>query len=133
MSKISLLTTFKRLRQLFKYWHVNIEELLESNTSMREMLQRRSSLEDIGILTATIEHEIKNPLAVIESEIDRMKNKFQANSEIMARLERIEAQQMRIYAAANIIVFLRPPQDLSEGRLQKIRINDLINACIKDL
>jgi signal transduction histidine kinase len=133
MSKISLLTTFKQMRQLFKYRHVNIEELLESNTSMREMLQRRSSLEDIGMLTATIEHEIKNPLAVIESEIYRMKNKFQANPEIMARLERIEAQQMRIYEAANIIVFLRPPQDLSEGRLGKISINDLINGCIKDL
>jgi two-component system NtrC family sensor kinase len=132
MFKPSLFASIKRLWQLFKHRHVDVEQLVKSHSDMQEMLQMRSSLEELGLLAASIQHDVNNPLAVIESEIKRMKNKFQYDPEIMTHVERIEFQKMRIYEATKIIMFLRPQQDTSQKRL-KINVHDFINHCIKDL
>ncbi|HEU0143676.1 MAG TPA: hypothetical protein VFQ47_02715, partial [Nitrososphaera sp.] len=123
MFKPSLFASIKRLWQLFKHRHVDVEQLVKSHSDMQEMLQMRSSLEELGLLAASIQHDVNNPLAVIESEIKRMKNKFQYDPEIMTHVERIEFQKMRIYEATKIIMFLRPQQDTSQKRL-KINVHD---------
>lgn len=131
MSKNFLAPITKRIRQIFKYRNVDIDELMESFTRTQEMLQRRSVLEEIGLLTASIEHDIKNPLAVIESEIDQMKNRFQGYPAVIARVERIEEQKERIYAATKIIQLLRADEDFYTKSMSKTNINDLMHSCVK--
>src|SRR5438067_2110323 len=98
MIKGTLYGAIRRIIQFFNTKNTDEQNVAEDYSRMKEMLERRSTLEEIGLLTASIEHDIKNPLAVMESEIQRMKRKFQANPEVIAGLERIDEQKQRVYA-----------------------------------
>ena len=124
-------TIMKRIRQLLKYWNVDVEQLVESNAMMKEMLEERSALEELGILAASIEHDIRNPLEVINSEIAMMERRFQADPTIRAHLAKIEEQKDRIYASMKIISLLRAHESYYEKSMSKTNINDLIHRCVK--
>jgi len=126
-----LSTLIKRIKQIFKYRKIDIDELIEDNRRMKEMLERRSALEDLGALAASLEHDIKNPLGVLESDIGTMKSKFQSNPEVLSWLARLEAQKRRIYAATGIIPIVRVDADFNEKFVSKVSIRDLINGCVK--
>lgn len=98
---------------------------------VEEQLQRRSVLEDIGALTASIEHDIKNPLGVVEIELTRMREKYQSNVDIVSRINRLEEQRQRIFAATQIIPVLRGEKDYYEQFMEKTNVGDLINRSIK--
>ncbi|HEX8146160.1 MAG TPA: HAMP domain-containing sensor histidine kinase [Pyrinomonadaceae bacterium] len=96
-------------------------------------LQERSALEDIGLLTASIEHDIRNPLVVIGSEIKRLKKMFQSDPNVLTKLEYIEEQRQQIFDATTIVPLLRGSNAFFQSYMQKVTLNDLINACIKDV
>ena len=98
---------------------------------LHRQLEQRSVLEDLGALTASIEHDIKNPLQVVDTELTRMREKFQANSEILPYIQRLQEQKARIFAATQIIPILRGKKDFYERFMVKINISDLINRSIK--
>jgi signal transduction histidine kinase len=129
MSKSS--SVLKRIKQFFKYRHVDLDELMERHNRISNMLEQRSTFEDIGLLTASIEHEIRNPLSVIESEIDILKHKLQSHPDMITRLERIEEQKMRVFAATSIIPLLRANQGAFKKHASKINVHDLMNSCFK--
>jgi signal transduction histidine kinase len=118
-----------KLRQFFGK-SVKKKDLIEEYDRVVEKLERRSELEEIGTLTASIEHEIKNPLAVIESEIERMSWRFQGHPEIMKGLERIRAQKQRIYDITKIIPILRADATLHEKSMVKTSIQNLVHQSI---
>lgn len=130
MSNSIISSAIKRIRQIFYIRKPEEQKLIEEYNRVIEELEKRSVLEEIGSLTASIEHEIKNPLAVIESEIQRMKRRFQANPEIITGLERIEAQKQRIYTITQIIPVLRADADFSEKSMVKTSIRSLVSQCV---
>lgn len=84
------------------------EDLIDEYTRVVQRLEKRSELEEIGMITASIEHEIKNPLAVIESELEMMMARFQYDPHVIAGLKRIKEQKERIYAVTKMIrVFVK--------------------------
>lgn len=99
--------------------------------AVRERLERVSILEDLGVLTASIEHDIRNPLGVIETEMDGMKEKFQARPEIVRHLDKIEDQVDRISATTEIIETLRGGKAYYERFMTKTSIGDLLSRSIK--
>ena len=121
-----------KLRQFFVRG-VKKKDLIEEYDRVVEKLERRSELEEIGALTASIEHEIKNPLAVIESEIERMSRRFQGHPEIMTGLERIRAQKQRIYHITKIIPVLRADAALHERSMVKTGIRSLVHQSINSV
>jgi signal transduction histidine kinase len=120
----------KRLTRALKKGESNEEQLIEEYNRVVEQLEKRSQLEEIGLLTASIEHEIKNPLAVIESEIERMRYRFQAHREVMAGLERIKEQKERIYAITKIIPALRADSSFAQKSMVKTSITSLVHQSI---
>jgi signal transduction histidine kinase len=92
----------------------------------------RNELEIIGILTATIEHNVKNPLAVIETEIQYGKRKFQALPHVMDFLDRLEFQRQRIYHTMQIVPLLRGEKFFGEN-FQRISVNSLLEQSVSDI
>lgn len=107
------------------------QNLIESYARMEELLQNRTTLEEIGLLAGSLEHDIKTPLGIIQSEIFRMKHRFQSNEEIIAGLERIEQARHRIYEALRIISMVRADEDYYVQHMSRTSLTDLVNRCIK--
>ena len=122
--------TIKRLVHLFNR-RPKDQELIEEYNRVVEKLETRSELEEIGLLTASIEHEIKNPLAVIESEIELMQMRFQSHPEILKSLARLNEQKERIYTITKIIPVLRADATLNEKSMVKTSIRSLVHQSIK--
>jgi signal transduction histidine kinase len=98
---------------------------------VRERIERISILEDLGILTASIEHDIRNPLVVIRSQLRKMKERFQSDIEVLNSLAKIEPQLQRISATSEIIKTLRGGRDYYEKFMERTSIGDLVNRSIK--
>src|SRR6266571_3323983 len=122
-----------RILQQFTTSSPEQQALIQENKRLKEMLENRSTLEELGLLTATIEHDIKSPLAVIDTILHRMVRRFQANSEILAGLEDIDRQKRRIYATATMIRVVRADTTLSDLQTVKVNIGDFMNHCIKEV
>ena len=133
MSKSALFKVIKRIRQAFSPSNSEEQYIVEDYRRIKEMLERRSDLEEIGLLAASIEHDIKTPLAVIDSIIYRMKKRFQANPEVIAGLEKIEEQKQRIYTITQIIPVLRADTSFSDKYKAKVSVREVINRCIKEV
>src|SRR5687767_12719908 len=121
----------KRVMKLLNRKSQQEPELIQEYHRVVEQLEKRSELEEIGSLTASIEHEIKNPLAVIESELERMIMRFQHQPAVVAGLERIKEQKERIYAVTKIIPVLRADATFSEKSMVKTNIRSLVHQSIK--
>lgn len=72
-----------------------------------DALRDRSVAEEIGVLTASIEHDIKSPLALIYKEIDVIKSKYQHVPGLTDRLNGLTPHADRIRSAASVIAATR--------------------------
>src|ERR1039458_4656785 len=81
--------------------------MLRDSAHLKKSAGEKSVFEDLGALTASIEHEIKVPLQISNNTIAKMKARYQAQSDIVARLAELERQNNRIFAATEIIETLR--------------------------
>lgn len=107
-------------------------KLIQMDTAkVQQLLEQRSVLEDLGALTTSIEHDIKNPLQVLETDISSMKKRFQSNAEIINAFLRIEEQTKRIFAATQIIPLIRGEKEYYEQFMGRINIKDLVNRSVK--
>jgi len=75
--------------------------------STSDALRARSVAEEIGVLTASIEHDIKSPLGLIYKEVDIIKKKFQHVPGLGERLNQLLPHADRIRAAASVIAATR--------------------------
>ena len=94
-------------------------------------MKRRSALEEIGALTASIEHDIRNPLNISNGIIESMRERFQAQEGIVTQLKRIEEQNRRIYAATEVVRTLRGLDEFYDRLIEKTNINDALSRSIK--
>ncbi len=101
----------------------------------QKRLKERSVLEELGILTASIEHEIKTPLAIMNLEIYQMKDDHQANHGVVMSLRKLEESMTRIYAASQIIEFLRGDRAFfnRDRFMSKTDATEAINRAVKSV
>ncbi len=91
------ITERKTAEEELRRYQTELEELVKERTSELEAAQRelvqREKLSVLGRLTATVSHELRNPLGVIRSSIFFLQKKLQAPDEKTAKhLQRIEDQ-----------------------------------------
>lgn len=96
-----------------------------------EHVEKRNSLEELGTLTATIEHDIRSPISIMQSEIYELKRKFHHNDEIIHPLEKLEKQLDRIDVSLSYIRLSRGNTDFFERVMEKTELVSLINRAVK--
>lgn len=77
--------------------------LLAQFRTTAEALRTRSVAEELGVLTASIEHDIRSPLAVIVKELETIRLRYQADRWLTRKLAIIEDETTRINTAASVI------------------------------
>ncbi len=81
--------------------------LLADLRARLEALSQRSVAEELGVLAASLEHDIRSPLAVLWKELDTLRHRYQHDSALMARLQRLNQCAERISAATQVIPISR--------------------------
>jgi signal transduction histidine kinase len=104
--------------------------ILRDFESVRAELGRKSAMEDLGALTASIEHEIKNPVQNVNNYVNALERQFQARSEVVAKLDHIKEETARIFAVTQIIKILRG-DDYYQQMMQKVSVSDLIDRSVR--
>ncbi len=94
--------------------------------NMQERVIQQDVLKKLGGLTAGLEHDVRTPLGFINMEIDRMRQTFRSNTDVLAGLERISEQTNRIFASTQIIALLRESKEVHERSLERISIRSVI-------
>lgn len=98
----------------------------------QDMMGEQRILADIGALTASIQHDIRNPLAVINTEIHIMRSRFMHIPGIMDGLKKIEDQARRIYTSTEIVSVLRG-QKYYQLYTQRTSVGDVLRRSVKDV
>jgi signal transduction histidine kinase len=110
-----------------------LSNLYSTKAYAEEQLKRKGEFEELGYLTASIEHELRTPLAVFDNEIILLRRKYQNEGNIIKRLDSLERQRLRILAAADIINTLRSNREDIISQLRPISLKELIDRSIKDV
>lgn len=84
-----------------------IETINKELADKEKKLESQSRLVDLGILAASIKHDINTPLATMGSHIDAIKNKFSKNTELVKKMDKLDQSITRISAIANIVDIIR--------------------------
>lgn len=98
-----------------------------------ETPKQLTDLEELGMLAASIEHDIKNPLIVIDFELQTLRSKLQAYPEFTHKLERIEEQLRRIHDVVRIIPLFRGEVDFNERMMKVTDLHALIHRAVREV
>jgi signal transduction histidine kinase len=98
---------------------------------MKRRLRERNWLADLGALTASIEHDVKNPLFVIDNKLSELKKRYQSDTEMQSKLHEIEVQNLRIYATTQIIPVLRGEEKYYKQFMSKVSVRDVILTSVR--
>jgi signal transduction histidine kinase len=98
-----------------------------------ERLSQRSEFEEIGLLTASIEHELRTPLGALNTKLHQMKEEYQGDPHLALSLDFLDGQRVRILAATRIINTLRSSQEYFSERMETVKVVDLVRKSVKDL
>ncbi len=108
--------------------NVTERKLAEETLSMtKKELESARRLSDIGILAATVAHELRNPLGVIRTAAYNIKRKAQ-NPSLDSHLANIEK---KILESDQIIGNLLFYSRLKTPHYETVRIHDIFKECIK--
>lgn len=91
-----------------------IEIVNKELADKEKKLESQARLADLGILAASIKHDINTPLATMGSHIDTIKNKFPNNTELIKRMDKLDQSITRISAIANIVDIIRGDNNLMD-------------------
>lgn len=110
-----------------------IAQLELENT--RKLLYQRNNLATLGVLSASIEHDLKTPLANLKTDIETIKRAFPNNSKLKVYLENLENDKNRIFAIARVIPFIRASGNYynTDKFMDKISVTAVMNLAIKSV
>lgn len=100
--------------------------------ALHERLNRQSQLVAIGAIAASIEHDMKTPLAGISTKLETMR-KLYSDGKIREYIEKLEADKNRIAAIAKVVPFMRGAEDFYDRDkfMDKVSMNKVVNLAIK--
>jgi signal transduction histidine kinase len=98
-----------------------------------DQLKQRSEFAEIGLLTASIEHELRTPLGAMSTKLDRMKEDYQSDPIMLSHLDFLDNQRVRILAATRIINTLRSSREYFRERMETVKVADLVRKSVKDV
>jgi signal transduction histidine kinase len=70
-------------------------------------LQRRRQLVELGLLAASIKHDVNTPLATMAMDIGTLTNRFRNDNRIIKKLESLHDSMERIYAIVKVVDIFR--------------------------
>jgi signal transduction histidine kinase len=94
----------------------------------REFGVRESQLRSAGRLAAEVAHQIKNPLAIINSAAYSLKRSLHENKN--SAVQQIEIIQEEVARADRVITEIMGYAQLSEGRVEKLSVVEELNRAI---
>lgn len=98
-----------------------------------ETVRRKSVAEEIGALTASIEHDIRNPISIIMKILVTAKDRYQQDSALAKQLAVVSAQVDRIVAAADIIPAMREGPEFYAKQFKPWNPLDLCRTAVGNL
>jgi signal transduction histidine kinase len=90
----------------------------------------RSVMEDLGALTASVEHDIRNPLYVSDAILERFRAKLQEQQEPLGQIDRLQEQNRRIFAATEVVRTLRGGADFYDQFIIKTNIINVVSGSV---
>lgn len=98
-----------------------------------QRLETRSALEDLGRLTASLEHDLRNPLLAMDSRIAEMRRQFGHDVRIERFLEELDHLLSRLQHSVAMVPLLRREAGHFGQFMRKVAAGDLLHRAIKDL
>lgn len=98
---------------------------IENESKEKELLQK-SEFEDIGVLTAAIEHELRNPLAIVYNIVDFLRNKNQAD--LNKVVEMLGNALHSMLAATDIVNILRAEDKKIKEKMDVVELNPFFKS-----
>ena len=113
---------------------LELEKALEKT---EEAIKKDHEFEEVGKLTAAIEHELRTPIGVIASVTREMgkraRSDQEGNKELIKELEILDQQRVRILEATRIIRTLRSPDQTIVDKLEMLSVNDVVKRSVDEL
>lgn len=129
-----LLDTVAQNTQALQRWNAELDAKVVERTRALEAAQgqlvRAERLAAVGQLTASIAHEVNNPIAVIQGNLDLVRELLGADAQrvqVELRLVDEQVERMRL-VVAQLLQFARP--DEYAGYLEPVDCNRLVGDCL---
>ena len=105
-----------------------LHERIKEKEELERVLYQNEKLASMGRMLATISHEIKNPLGIIQSRAEMLSKKFSQDNSATSRLAHaIFEEAKRLSNIVNdFLDYARP----KEPKIKKINLVDIIMQCI---
>lgn len=103
----------------------------KTKDSALQQLEIKGDFETLGYLSSSIEHEIRNPLAVFKDEIDDLKSKFQHRVDLTEQFVKLEKSADRIAIAADVINVLRKKKEEFAEDLKECLVVERVNSSLR--
>lgn len=114
---------------------VNYPEFVRTRSALattRERLRQQSRLAALGAIAASIEHDMKTPLAGISTKLELMRHLFQ-EPKIQEFLDKLEVDKSRLASIAKVVPFMRGAEEYYDRDrfMGKISVVELVNIAIR--
>lgn len=130
-----LLTKIRFTRRRDREDFAQTQPNAKTPASHPQSLDEEARLAELGALAASITHDLRQPLAIIDAEIEQIRQIYQHyfwdGKPLKKHIERIEDQTRAIYAVTQYVNVVRGTKDYYEPFMQKLRIEDLIHRTLK--
>lgn len=127
-----LLSYISEIEELYKELHkkiMTIKEREETINQTKKILAQNERVFTLGIMAASLAHEVKNPLIVIAGMLNRIEKKLDpAQKELNENINIIKREVERIQGIMNRLTEFYKPQPIKK---EKKNINQLIIETIK--
>lgn len=127
-----LLSYISEIEELYKELHkkiLTIKEREETINQTKKILAQNERVFTLGIMAASLAHEVKNPLIVIAGMLNRIEKKLDpAQKELNENINIIKREVERIQGIMNRLTEFYKPQPIKK---EKKNINQLIIETIK--
>lgn len=127
-----LLSYIKEIEELYKELHKKIKTIKEKEETInltKKIMAQNERVFTLGMMSASLAHEVKNPLIVIMGMLNRLERIMDKNnSELIENFSIIKKEVERIQGIMNRLTEFYKPQPIKK---EKRNINDLIRETIK--
>lgn len=104
--------------------------LLADFRHVTELSRLKSLAEELGVFAASLEHDVRNPVAVIKNKIKFLRTRYQHDGYLTNELKAVEHHLNRIREAVGVIPALRESHEYYVKRFQRWNLLDLARTAV---